>query len=56
VSLGDCKAYHILKESRRIVDVTEGNRKNIDPKDPGGRIGNTSFSVFSQFFRALYGT
>lgn len=41
VSLGDCKAYQISKGGK-IVDVTEGNRKNInDPKDPGGRIGIT---------------
>jgi len=40
VSLGDCKAFHYSAISKRIVDLTEGNRKNVnDAKDPGGRLG-----------------
>lgn len=40
VNLGDCKAYYYSPSNQKLIDVTEGNRKNSpDPRDPGGRIG-----------------
>jgi len=39
-SVGDCKAYHWSKKQTKLIDVTAGNRMNInDIKDPGGRLG-----------------
>ena len=44
LSIGDCKAYHYKKQSNSIVEITKGNRMNIDdPTDPGGRIGAHTF-------------
>ncbi|KYQ94484.1 protein phosphatase 2C-related protein [Tieghemostelium lacteum] len=36
-SVGDCKAFLITQTE--IVDITEGNRMNLDAKDCGGRLG-----------------
>jgi serine/threonine protein phosphatase PrpC len=40
VSVGDCKAYYWNSVTKKVTDITEGNRQNLtDPTDPGGRIG-----------------
>lgn len=40
VSLGDCKTFHWDSQTKRVVDLTEGNRGNVtDARDPGGRLG-----------------
>lgn len=40
VSIGDCKCFYYSPNSGTILDLTEGNRKNVnDPKDCGGRLG-----------------
>lgn len=40
LSVGDCKIFHWNSQTRRVTDVTEGNRSNLlDPRDPGGRLG-----------------
>jgi len=39
-NLGDCKAYHWSVRSKKVTDITRGNRQNIhDVRDPGGRLG-----------------
>lgn len=38
-SIGDCKAFHWSVKQKRIMDVTINNRRGLDPKDPGGRLG-----------------
>ncbi len=36
----DCKAYRWSHKTRKVCDITEGNRTKIcDATDPGGRIG-----------------
>ena len=39
VSVGDCKAYHYHSSSRKLTDITHGNRESNDPTDPNGRLG-----------------
>jgi hypothetical protein len=39
VSIGDCKLFHYSVTEGRIRDVTRGNRQDVDPCDPGGRLG-----------------
>lgn len=40
-SIGDCKSYLYSSKSSSIREITIGNRGNIDPRDPGGRLGPT---------------
>ncbi|PRP82669.1 protein phosphatase 2C-related protein [Planoprotostelium fungivorum] len=43
ISVGDCKAFHYSAQTKRVIDITEGNRGNLqDASDPGGRLGPTS--------------
>jgi len=40
VTVGDCKAFHWSHKTKKVIDITEGNRTNLyDAKDPGGRLG-----------------
>jgi hypothetical protein len=40
LSLGDCKAFHYDSQTKKVVDITDGNRGNVtDARDPGGRLG-----------------
>jgi len=39
VSIGDCKAFHYSAAKQTIVDITRGNRRNVDARDSGGRLG-----------------
>jgi len=40
LSVGDCKAFRWSFKTRKVCDITEGNRTKIcDATDPGGRIG-----------------
>lgn len=40
VTVGDCKVFVFIKKSNQFVDITYGNRRNVnDPCDPGGRLG-----------------
>ncbi len=40
VSVGDCKAIHFSKKTKKAFDLTKGNRKNVyDARDSGGRLG-----------------
>jgi len=40
VTVGDCKAFHFSKKTRKAWDLTKGNRKNVyDARDSGGRLG-----------------
>eukprot|EP01117_Protostelium_nocturnum_P002159 TRINITY_DN127_c0_g2_i1.p1 TRINITY_DN127_c0_g2~~TRINITY_DN127_c0_g2_i1.p1 ORF type:complete len:413 (-),score=116.71 TRINITY_DN127_c0_g2_i1:37-1275(-) len=41
ISVGDCKAFHYNIKDKAITDITEGNRGNFNPTDPGGRLGPT---------------
>jgi hypothetical protein len=38
-TIGDCKAYRFSMKENRIIDVTRGNRLNLNASDCGGRIG-----------------
>lgn len=38
-SVGDCKVFVINKLLSTIKEPTADNRKGVDPRDPGGRIG-----------------
>mmetsp|Transcript_18713 Transcript_18713/g.56105 ORF Transcript_18713/g.56105 Transcript_18713/m.56105 type:complete len:449 (-) Transcript_18713:127-1473(-) len=39
-SVGDCKGFYYSKAEKRVLDITAGNRFNInDATDPGGRLG-----------------
>lgn len=39
-SLGDCKAYHVSAKTKKISEITYGNRQNVsNGSDPGGRLG-----------------
>lgn len=40
VSVGDCKAFRYSIKNKEVIDVTQGNRRNLtNPSDPGGRLG-----------------
>ena len=40
ISLGDCKAFLWDSQSKKVSDITDGNRGNVtDARDPGGRLG-----------------
>jgi len=40
VTVGDCKAFHFSKKTKKAYDLTKGNRKNVyDARDSGGRLG-----------------
>lgn len=43
VSVGDCKAYHFHRKTRRVTEITAGNRAS-SARDPGGRLGPCSES------------
>lgn len=40
ISVGDCKAFHLERETNKIHEITKGSRTvALDASDPGGRIG-----------------